>query len=381
MSLNASILLIVVMLMRLLWIKRLPKVTFLILWGLVAVKLVMPYSFYSHLNVQTLLPIESAVIVQNSSSTTTTLYNEVIHSEELLWIWGIGTVVVSLFFIISYVRFYKDFQAVIPIKNHPYFTEWLRQSKLRRTIRIAVSDCVTSPFTYKLFKPVIVLPKSMDWSDEKNLQFVLTHEYVHIKRWDVLWKILFAMIVALHWFNPLVWVMYFMVNRDIELSCDEKVIKLVGAEAKAAYALSLISMAERSHRIMPAYNSFSNNGMEERIVSIMKFKKTSMFGLALAGALVIGGITVFASTGSEAPEAPNDNISQLVESETANSGQAEMNSNGEKSTNASSETIVEMKEGNYVISREENNITIKDAPQEAESTDYTRLIEDKEYRK
>lgn len=324
MSLDASVLLIGVMLIRLLFMNKIPKVTLLILWGIVALKLIVPYSFYSKLNflplIQSLFSnitntqgsdlIKEVIKVPQESNTVYSHFSLAIQSDFVLSIWFIGAITILVFFIILYVRTYKEFQTAIPVKDNSYLNEWLRKNKLKRTVQISVSDRITTPCTYKLFKPVIIFPKSFDWNDEKNLQFVLAHEYVHIKRWDVLWKVILTVIVALHWFNPLVWVMYYIVNRDIELSCDEKVIRQFGDETKSEYALSLINMAEKSQKMTSLCNNFSKNGIEERIVSIMKLKKTSILGVALASTLVVGGITIFATTG-QASEAPKIEINQL----------------------------------------------------------------------
>lgn len=323
MSLDASILLISVLLIRLLFINKIPKLTLLILWGIVALKLVIPYSFYSKLyllpmkqSLVNILPtkgsgnIHDAIEIQQQSNT---LYNHVlfaIKSDFILAIWLIGAIMISLFFVATYVRSYKEFQTAIPVKNNVYLNEWLRNNKLKRTVQIAVSDKVTAPLTYKLIKPVIIFPKSTDWEDERSLQFVLAHEYVHIKRLDVLWKIILTVILALHWFNPLVWIMFYFVNRDIELSCDEKVIRQFGDKAKSEYALALINMAEKSQKMTPLCNNFSKNGIEERIVSIMKLKKTSILGVALASTFVVGGVTIFAATG-QASEVPKEQSKQV----------------------------------------------------------------------
>ena len=234
MSLDASILLISVMLIRLLFINKIPKLTLLILWGIVALKLIIPYSVYSRLDLRPMLQNLFSTITNTAGSgtiqdatqvsqTSNTLYNQfllTIKSDIVLSLWFIGVIAISLFFIITYIRSYKEFQTAIPIKNISYLNEWLRDHKLKRNIQISVSDRITTPLTYKLFKPVIIFPKSTDWNDKKSIQFILAHEYVHIKRLDVLWKIILIVILVLHWFNPLVWMMYYIVNKDLELSCE-----------------------------------------------------------------------------------------------------------------------------------------------------------------
>ena len=101
---------------------------------------------------------------------------------------------------------------------------------------------ISSPLTFGVLRPVILVPKKTDWTDETALRYVLEHEFVHIQRFDVLSKLLLIAAVCVHWFNPLVWVMYVLANRDLELSCDETVLRRFGGDVRAAYARVLIRM-------------------------------------------------------------------------------------------------------------------------------------------
>jgi hypothetical protein len=142
---------------------------------------------------------------------------------------------------------------------------------------------------------VILFPKKTDWTDETKLPYILTHEFTHIRRFDTLAKLVLTAAVCVHWFNPFVWAMYVLVNRDIELSCDETVVRTFGETMKSAYALTLIGLEEEKNRHTFLVNSFGKNAIEERIVSIMKIKKTSLMGILLALTLAIGMVTVFAT--------------------------------------------------------------------------------------
>ena len=101
---------------------------------------------------------------------------------------------------------------------------------------------ISSPLTFGVLRPVILVPKKTDWTDETALRYVLEHEFVHIQRFDVLSKLLLIAAVCVHRFNPLVWVMYVLANRDLELSCDETVLRRFGGDIRAAYARVLIRM-------------------------------------------------------------------------------------------------------------------------------------------
>lgn len=105
---------------------------------------------------------------------------------------------------------------------------------------------ISSPLTFGVLRPVILVPKKTDWTDETALWYVLEHEFVHIQRFDVLSKLLLIAAVCVHRFNPLVWVMYVLANRDLELSCDETVLRRFGGDIRAAYARVLIRMEAAS---------------------------------------------------------------------------------------------------------------------------------------
>jgi len=167
-------------------------------------------------------------------------------------------------------------------------------------VQIRQSDRIKAPLTYGVFRPVILLPKKTDWTDETKLRYILTHEFTHIRRFDTLTKLVLTTAVCVHWFNPLVWVMYVLANRDIELSCDETVVRTFGETMKSAYALTLIGLEEKKSRLTPFANNFSKYAIEERINAIMKMKKSSLVGIILALALVVGTVTVFATSAASA---------------------------------------------------------------------------------
>ena len=130
---------------------------------------------------------------------------------------------------------------------------------------------LSTPLAYGLIHLVILMPKNVDWGNERQLQYMLFHEYVHICRLDAISKFIVATTICIHWFNPMVWVLYVLFNRDIELACDECVVHHFGGNDRAAYARTLISMEEQRQGFAPFYNYFAKNAIEERIESIMRF--------------------------------------------------------------------------------------------------------------
>lgn len=194
--------------------------------------------------------------------------------ETLLSVWCAGMSACMLFFVTTYLRALFLFRTSLPVRKAGV-ERWLLEHKKRRRISVRQSDRVMTPLTYGIFRPVILLPKQTDWQNEEGLAYILLHEYVHICRMDAVTKLLAVSALCVHWFNPFVWVMYVLLNRDMELSCDEKVVRLSGGTQKAAYARVLIDMAARQSGLMPLGSHFGQNVVEERIDAIMKWKKNS----------------------------------------------------------------------------------------------------------
>ena len=122
--------------------------------------------------------------------------------------------------------------------------------------------------TYGLFRPVILLPKGLDWEDETALAHILTHEYIHIRYLDGLTKLVLTGTLCVHWWNPAVWLMVVLANRDLELACDEAVVRRLGDPA--SYARTLLTMEETRAGLCP---QFAQSSIEERIKAMMKKKR------------------------------------------------------------------------------------------------------------
>lgn len=204
------------------------------------------------------------------------------------------------FLTLSYLKCLSKFRMSLPVREG-YGAAWLKEHLLKRTVSIRQSDMVMAPLTYGLFHPVILMPGSVDWNDKEELQYILMHEYVHIRRFDAVTKLAAAVALCLHWFNPLVLIMYILFNRDIELSCDERVVRTFGEESKANYANTLIHMEEKKSGLVPFYSSFSKNAIEERIKAIMKIKKTSFGAIIFTIILITGVAVLFATSAKSAP--------------------------------------------------------------------------------
>lgn len=210
-------------------------------------------------------------------------------------IWAVGCSVCLLFFIYAYIKCRFRFSVSLPVEND-FCQKFLVQQNAGRLLRIRQSKAVKAPLTYGLFHPVILMPENTDWDNTRQLEYVLTHECIHIKRFDAAAKMVLVIALAVHWFNPFVWVMYILCNRDLELSCDEMVVRTFGEAARAEYARILINMEVKKRELMPLCNSFSKNSMEERIMAIMKTKKRTAAAVVTAAVLICGATGVFATS-------------------------------------------------------------------------------------
>ena len=325
MSVAGGVLILFIVVIRAVAIHRLPKTTFFVLWLIAALRLLLPLSIPLPgglpVNVASISDAVQDFAAQNfvqgneegSSSTQAppsfapdvepgeqfqATAQEIERVPVFVVVWLAGSLLLAAYFTISYLRSLQKFRMSLP-DNTPYVQRWLSEHRITRPLEVRSSDLISSPLTYGILRPVILLPKKFDRSDETALQYVLAHEYIHIRRFDAITKILFAATLCVHWFNPLVWVMYVLANRDVELSCDGCVLRMLGEKEKSAYARALIRMEERKSGMSALYSQFSKNAITERIEAIMKFKKTSIAACALALVVTVGATTAFAVSSSD----------------------------------------------------------------------------------
>ena len=224
-----------------------------------------------------------------------------------LAVWIAGAAALAFCFFLAYVRAYREFGTSLPVESRTV-QEWLAMHPLRRRLEVRYSDRICAPLSYRVLRPVILLPGRADNRETAgtggyadSLLYILEHEYVHIQRLDALTKIFMAAALCLHWFNPLVWMMYILFNRDMELSCDEAVLCRFGENTKSAYAMTLIRMEERKDSFTPLFSNFSRNAVEERIGAIMKLKKRTPGRLVMACLMLMVICGLFATSAMKQP--------------------------------------------------------------------------------
>ncbi len=208
--------------------------------------------------------------------------------------WG-GAGICGLYYLFTYIRCLREFQTSLPVEK-TVLQEKINALSIRRKIAVRQWDLAAAPLTYGIVHPVILLPKTLIQENQEQINFVLIHEYMHIRCLDALKKLILVVVCCIHWFNPLVWVMSMLANRDIELACDQNVVKYLGQEKRSAYALTLIHMEEQRNVRITWGNNFTKNAMEERIVAIMRGKKDSLIIGVLSGVLSAGLVLAFTTS-------------------------------------------------------------------------------------
>ncbi len=285
MSISASWLVLVVLILRFV-LKKAPKWVNILLWGIVAIRLICPFSFESALSlipsaetfpekvisgpsfdVQTgITPVDNRIndylgdryfegvtVPANNGNNIMTI---------LTIVWTIGILLLVAYTVISYWRLRRKVDTAVRYKDN-----------------IFQSENVKSPFVLGIIKPRIYLPFNMNGQD---LEHVVAHEQAHIHRKDHWWKPFGFLLLTIHWFNPLVWLAYVLLCRDIELACDERVIKELGNEQRADYTQALVACSVNRRMIAACPLAFGEVGVKDRVKSVMNYKKPAFWGVVLA---------------------------------------------------------------------------------------------------
>lgn len=294
MSISASWVVIAVLTLRF-CLKKAPKWVNVLLWGIVAARMVFPFSIESVLSLipsaETISPtimMEQTPSVQTGVPALNHVINPVISSSftpapgasanplqiwipVLTGIWLFGIAALFLYSAVSYWRLHRKVCEAVILRGNIY-----------------QSEKVCSPFVLGIIKPKIYLPYHMD---SREMDHVIAHEQTHIRRKDHWWKPLGFLLLTIHWFNPLMWLSYVLLCRDIELACDEKVIREMGNEQRADYTQALVACSVNRRLIAACPLAFGEIGVKERVKSVMNYKKPA-FWIVLASVIVCAVIAV-----------------------------------------------------------------------------------------
>lgn len=280
MSLSASWIAAAVLVLRL-CLKRAPKWVNVLLWGIVAVRLVLPVSIESPLSLlprtEAILPAVTAQPIQAGTAPAVggaaaiasgaAMRSQPGRTTILAWVWLVGIAVLLLYTWISTQRLRRKVREAVRLQGNIYETEH-----------------IASPFVLGVLRPRIYLPYHMDSRDREQ---VIAHEQAHLRRGDHVWKPLGFLLLTIHWFNPLLWLSYVLLCRDIELACDEKVIKHLDCGQRADYMQALVTCSVNRRRIAACPLAFGEIGVKERVKSVMNYKKPTFWIILLAVAACV----------------------------------------------------------------------------------------------
>lgn len=297
MSISACWIIFAILLLRII-LKKAPKWVNCVLWGIAGLRLVMPFSLESIFSLipsaefipQELVHSHSSVDVNGTEilnyvgnnpvwfelgiSDGSLVFNEITapdcnHVNPLLIttyiasiVWVIGIVALLTHTLVSFIRLKGKIGTAVLLRDNIY-----------------QSETITSPFVLGIIKPKIYLPFDMN---EQDMEHVIAHEQAHISRKDHLWKPLGFLILKIHWFNPLVWLGYILLCRDIELACDEKVVKELNNEQRADYSQALLSCSVNRRMVAACPVAFGEVGVKNRVKSVLNYKKPAFWLVIVA---------------------------------------------------------------------------------------------------
>ena len=290
-SISASWLVLVVLVLRLV-LKRAPKWVDVLLWGMVALRLMLPFSIESALSLIPSAETLSPEVVQFDPAPTITSGVELIDnavnpslSESFAaaplasvnplyvwtylagWVWLIGLAAMLAYALVSYLRLRRRVSASIPLRENIY-----------------VCDEVASPFILGILRPRIYLPSALD---EAQRGSVLSHERAHLARRDHWWKPLGFALLAVYWFNPLLWLAYTLLCRDIELACDERVLCGMDAGQVKDYSSALLACSVPRRMLAACPLAFGEVGVGARVKNALRYKKPAFWVVAASVAVCV----------------------------------------------------------------------------------------------
>lgn len=315
MSLSAISLILLIVLIRTIFIDIMPKTTFIIMWWAAVFKLLLP------LRVSIPIEIDFGIVKDfiygkitraHSKSVLTEMSSlSVLPQFYIFMIWGIGAIVFALYFISVHYHWKRIYESALPLESE-VIQSWRKRHKSHRNLKILQLDRTATPFTYGIVKPRIVIPKCMLECGTKQIEYILTHEYIHVRHFDVVFKAVLVICLCIHWFNPFVWILYILANRDIEMLCDAGVLKEYGIITKKSYALTIIDFFEQKSEVPvpPLGNGFCRKATEERVIAIMKTKKTTKTGIIMSVLAVLFSMFLALSTVSSSEANDSRNVSQ-----------------------------------------------------------------------
>ncbi len=306
----ATLLILVILAIRGLFKNKLPKRFFAWIWAVVLLRLIVPFSVPVQISA---LPSDFTIpVIDKMNGTSVAAGNfgddgefnyfydftpeqaeQVRDFNSKLAVISVGiTLLLAALFIAVHLRCRKRYADALPFENEQA-EQFIKSYGLKRAVKLRYSDRISAPITYGIINPVIVLPKLCADEGFESLESILAHELAHIRCFDVLYKWIITAVTCLYWYNPFVWLMFVVSDRDIEVACDVEAIEKSGC-TNEIYSGQLIALEEK--RSLDIYaRSFSSGAIKSRIRLIMKAKKTGIASVVIAAVLSVCSFTVFAS--------------------------------------------------------------------------------------
>ncbi|TYQ16725.1 UNVERIFIED_CONTAM: beta-lactamase regulating signal transducer with metallopeptidase domain [Acetivibrio alkalicellulosi] len=335
MSITAAIVATVIILIRLMLKDKFPKIFCYSIWIIVLIRILVPVSISFAFSIFSIIPASlSTPATQTSNAISSITYisyntenfqnpeftniNENYHnltpesnlishnnSTHIMMliasvIWFLGFVIFLTYCIVTYFKIYNRLKTSVIYKNEVLISKCSKKLKIKKKIRLFTSDRINTPLVCGIITPRIILPLKLTKNcDTKTIEHVILHELVHIKRIDYVLKPLWLLALCIHWFNPVIWICYILFQKDMEISCDEKVISVSEKDIRVEYASSILNLAVKQDILMNGgLLAFGESNIKSRIKVIGKYKKSGfLVGVGTVVALIL--LVVFLLTNND----------------------------------------------------------------------------------
>lgn len=332
MSISASVMVIVVLLVRFCGKKHFSKTFIIVLWDLIVVRALLPFQIplrnipifrqeVSKIKMaeNSIALLQAAVDEKGFNKFATDVVHKVgrINSpwkwqDVILFIWMTGAICLLIRFLRIYRREYKLLKQCRPVQNETA-GRLIRKFSLRRNVHLYEGCSFPSPVTYGIFCPKIVLPEDLEGVSRVDIRNMVVHELVHIQRYDVAKRYILAAVLCVHWFNPLIWMMYHFYQEDQEMACDEQVLRKMAGQESKNYIYTMIKMSSKGHRLLTTTAFGGKEAGRRRILAAMNQKKMNMGSMLTAAALSLclafSFVTVVPNVGKS-----DEQVAELVDS-------------------------------------------------------------------
>lgn len=305
MSITASMIVIVLLILRGVLRRLLLKSNVYILWGIVLFRMIVPLSLPSRFSLINLIsgyitrtvalpkasPVMPGVSALNSvqaaseyfplqykSSTTEAMF------KAFGWVWFLIAALFVMSSIVIYIFTVRHLKKAVLVSDDGLMDMLRERLNIKRKVLLYESGFAASPLVFGIIKPRIIIPKGIP---EETIEFALLHELCHIKRYDNLIKIISVLAVCIHWFNPVAWLFLYISSQDMEFACDERVLKSLEGDKRKSYASALTLLAAKQRGV---FASFGSTAVKRRIMNIVDYKRLSLIMLAVTSLICAAAI-------------------------------------------------------------------------------------------